>query len=63
MAKSYRMIASDEAEVTRQLAVMSAQNREGKGPAEKPILLSTSTVTHPNTGATAVKLFVIVESE
>lgn len=63
MAKSYRLISGDANEVERQFRIMAAKSQEAKGgPVEKPILMSTATVTHPK-GASSVVLHVIVESE
>jgi hypothetical protein len=64
MPKSYRLISGNANEVNRQLTIMSAQNRAGAGPTEKPILMSTATVEVPNRAALVhLYLYVVVEGE
>ena len=61
---SYRLISGTAAEINQQLTLLSAGNRdrEGKGPAWRPILMSsTATVTHQ--GVAHVTLYVVAEMD
>ena len=61
MTPSDRLIVGNATEINRQLTIMSAQAREGKGPVEKPILMTAAAVTSPK-GGVGIILHVIVES-
>jgi hypothetical protein len=61
---SYRLISGTTIEVNQQLALLSAANREreGNGPAQKPILMTSTTAVTPQ-GAAHITVHVIVQTE